>query len=62
MNAAMSAMTHKSDRNDARGIAHIERLERYCLGFSHASARGTARNDVGEGLNIVDFEKRVTVP
>lgn len=53
------------DIADAAGAAvamgYIERLERYCLNFSHASMRGTARDDVREGLRIVGFEKRVTI-
>lgn len=42
-------------------ISYLERLEGYCLGFSHASMRGHHRNDIKPGLRIVGFERRVTI-
>lgn len=41
--------------------AYLERLERYCLGFSIASERGHRRDDVRSGLRIVGFERSVTI-
>ena len=42
-------------------ISYIERLESYCLGFSHASERGQLRDDIRPDLRIVGFERRVTI-
>lgn len=46
-----------------RGVAdqYFERLENFCLGLSHASERGTARNDIIDGLRISAFERSVTI-
>lgn len=53
------------DIADAAGagvaMGYIERLEQYCLNFSHASMRGHRRDDVREGLRVVGFERRVTI-
>lgn len=42
-------------------LAYVERLERYCLDFDHASERGHLRDDIRPGLRVVGFERRVTV-
>ncbi len=41
---------------------YIERLEAYCLSFDLASERGIRRDDIREGLRIVGFERRATIP
>ena len=45
----------------ATAIGYIDRLEAYCLGFDLASKRGTARDDIRQGLRIVGFERRITI-
>lgn len=47
--------------DDDRALAYVERLERYCRGFSTFPERGTARDDLMPGLRIASFERRVTV-
>lgn len=42
-------------------LSYIERIEAFCLGFSHVSERGTRRDDIRSGLRIVGFERRVTI-
>ena len=42
-------------------LSYIERIETYCLGFTHAAERGMRRDDVRPGLRIVGFERRVTI-
>jgi toxin ParE1/3/4 len=42
-------------------LSYIERLEAFCLGFSHVSERGTRRDDIRPGLRIAGFERRVTI-
>jgi toxin ParE1/3/4 len=42
-------------------LSYIERIEAYCLGFTHAAERGTRRDDVRPGMRIVGFERRVTI-
>ncbi|EFO28829.1 toxin-antitoxin system, toxin component, RelE family [Roseibium sp. TrichSKD4] len=42
-------------------LSYIERIEAYCKGFDLASARGTARDDIRQGLRIVGFEKSATI-
>lgn len=42
-------------------LSYIERIETYCLGFTHAAERGTRRDDVRPDLRIVGFERRVTI-
>lgn len=42
-------------------LSFIDRLERYCRGLSHASERGSRRDDIRPGLRIVGFERRLTV-
>lgn len=42
-------------------ITFIERIEKYCNGFSHASERGQARNDIRPNLRIIGFERRLTI-
>jgi toxin ParE1/3/4 len=45
----------------ARAIGYINRIESYCLGFSHIGERGTKRDDLRPGLRIVGFERRVAI-
>ncbi len=42
-------------------LSYIERIENYCLGFTHVSERGHRRDDVRPGLRIIGFERRVTI-
>jgi toxin ParE1/3/4 len=46
---------------DARALAYVERLERYCQGFADFPERGTSRDDLFPGLRVVGFERRVSV-
>jgi len=46
---------------DARALAYVERLERYCKGFEEFPERGTSRDDLFPGLRIVGFEHRVSI-
>ena len=46
---------------DARALAYIERLERYCQGFADFPERGTSRDDLFPGLRVVGFERRVSI-
>jgi toxin ParE1/3/4 len=45
----------------ARAIGYINRIEKYCLGFDLAGARGTKRDNLRAGLRIVGFQRRVTI-
>jgi len=42
-------------------LDYIGRLENFVLGLDLASARGTRRDDIREGLRIIGFERRVTI-
>jgi len=42
-------------------LSYFDRLETYCLGFSHASERGHRRDDIRPGLRIVGFDRRITI-
>ncbi|MGI3212215.1 type II toxin-antitoxin system RelE/ParE family toxin [Roseovarius tibetensis] len=42
-------------------LSYIERIETYCLGFTHAAERGTCRDDIRPGMRVVGFERRVTI-
>lgn len=42
-------------------LSYIERIETYCLGFTHAAERGTRRDDIRQGMRVVGFERRVTI-
>lgn len=42
-------------------LSYIERIESFCLGFTHASERGTRRDDIRPGLRIAGFERRVSI-
>lgn len=46
---------------NARALAYIERLERYCKGFEEFPERGTFRDDLFPGLRVVGFERRVSI-
>lgn len=46
---------------DARALAYVERLERYCKGFEEFPERGTSRDDLFPGLRVVGFERRVSI-
>lgn len=46
---------------DARAMAYIERLERYCQGFAEFPERGTCRDDLFPGLRVAGFERRVSI-
>lgn len=46
---------------NARALAYIERLERYCKGFEEFPERGTSRDDLFPGLRVVGFERRVSI-
>ena len=46
---------------DGRALAYIERLERYCRGFSEFPERGESRDDLFPGLRVVGFERRVSI-
>jgi toxin ParE1/3/4 len=40
---------------------YISRMEQYCQGFSLAPERGSRRNDLGQGLRTVGFERSATI-
>ncbi|QXF12345.1 type II toxin-antitoxin system RelE/ParE family toxin [Sphingopyxis terrae] len=42
-------------------LGYVERIEAYIRGFDVASERGTARDDIREGLRITGFKRRVTI-
>jgi toxin ParE1/3/4 len=42
-------------------LSYIQRLEKYCLGFTVASERGHLREDIRPNLRIVGFERRITI-
>lgn len=42
-------------------LSYIERIETYCLSFTHVAERGKRRDDVRPGMRIVGFERRVTI-
>lgn len=42
-------------------LGYVERLETYVRGFEVASERGTARDDIRQGLRITGFKRRVTI-
>jgi len=42
-------------------LSYIERIDTYCLGFSHAAERGARRDDIRPGMRVVGFERRVTI-
>lgn len=42
-------------------INYLERLERYCNGFSLAAERGTLRSDIRANLRVVGFERNITI-
>jgi toxin ParE1/3/4 len=46
---------------DARAIAYLNRIERYCLSFADFSDRGLRRDDLWPGLRVTGFERRVTI-
>lgn len=46
---------------NARALAYIERLERYCKGFEEFPERGISRDDLFPGLRVVGFERRVSI-
>ena len=46
---------------DARALAYVERLERYCKGFADFPERGTCRDDLFPGLRVIGFERRVSI-
>jgi len=51
-----------ADAADAQtAINYIDRLETYCMGFSHASERGQLRDDIRPNLRITGFERRMTI-
>lgn len=39
----------------------VKRITRECLSLVKAPRRGTARDDVGPGIRIVGFERRVSI-
>jgi toxin ParE1/3/4 len=42
-------------------FAYIARLEAYCQGFEFAGERDQRRDDLGPGLRVVGFERRVAI-
>ena len=42
-------------------LTYIARLEAYCQGFEFAGERGQRRDDLGPGLRVVGFERRVAI-
>jgi toxin ParE1/3/4 len=40
---------------------YVSRIETYCLGFNVAPERGSRRNDLGQGLRTVGFERSATI-
>jgi toxin ParE1/3/4 len=42
-------------------FTYIARLEAYCQGFEFAGERGQRRDDLGPGLRVVGFERRVAI-
>jgi plasmid stabilization system protein ParE len=46
---------------DEAAFNYIARLEAYCQGFEFAGERGQRRNDLGLGLRVVGFERRVAI-
>jgi toxin ParE1/3/4 len=39
----------------------VERIEKYCLGFSTTPVRGTKRDDLRPGLRTVGYRRRATI-
>jgi len=46
---------------ESRADGYITRIVDFCIGLETFPLRGTARDDLLEGLRIVGFEKRVTI-
>lgn len=42
-------------------LDYVERLEAHVRGFDVASERGTARDDIRQGLRITGYKRRVTI-
>jgi toxin ParE1/3/4 len=42
-------------------FGYVSRIEQYCLGFSLAPERGLRRDDLGQGLRTVGFERSATI-
>ncbi len=42
-------------------LAYLERVERFCLGLSVGSERGSVRSDIREGLRVVGFERSLSI-
>ena len=42
-------------------IAYVERIETFCKSLDIASERGTARDDVREGLRVIGFERSASI-
>ncbi|MGQ9369587.1 type II toxin-antitoxin system RelE/ParE family toxin [Azospirillum sp. ST 5-10] len=45
----------------ARALGYVERIEQYCLRLANFPERGTARDDIRQGLRVIGFEGRATV-
>jgi toxin ParE1/3/4 len=45
----------------ARAAAFVDRIERYCRGFSDFPERGARRDEIRPGLRTIGFERRLTV-
>jgi toxin ParE1/3/4 len=45
----------------ARGLAYVEGLRQYCLGFADFPERGTRRDAIRPGLRTLSYRRRVTV-
>ncbi len=46
---------------ESRADGYITRIVDFCIGLETFPLRGTARDDLLEGLRIVGFEKRVVI-
>jgi toxin ParE1/3/4 len=47
--------------NSQTALNYILRIEDFCNGLDLASARGTSRDDLRQGLRVVGFERRLVV-
>ena len=45
----------------ARATAFVDRIRDYCLGFATFPERGTLRDDLGPGVRLVGFRRRVSI-
>ena len=52
---------HIAQDNPIAAERFVGRIRAYCEGFAEFGERGTVRPDLGKGLRIVGFERRVAI-